>query len=523
MSFDNILISICCSHAQKFILFWQEIAVMSETNGVMMQYFHWYIPEDGNLWNQLAQSAKDLAKAGVTSVWLPPAYKGTGGGMDVGYGVYDLFDLGEFDQKGSVRTKYGTKDEYLQAIKSAQAEGIRVYADAVFNHKLGADEAEEVEATPFNSENRNATVGEYQTIKAWTHFTFPGRGDKYSSMQWHWWHFDAIDYNAYNEGEDAIYLLKGKEFDRNVDLEKGNFDYLMGCDLDMSNPEVCGELKYWGEWYVDTTGVDGFRFDAVKHVSAEFFREWLDHVSHCAKRDLFAVGEYWSYEVEALHQFLETTNGRVTLFDAPLHYNFHIASQSGNNYDLRKIFDNTLVQQQPTLAVTLVDNHDSQPLQSLESVVESWFKPLAYALILLRREGYPCVFYADYYGSHYEDKGDDGGEYEIWLTKHKWLLDKFLSARQTHAYGDQYDYFDHANTIGWTRLGNEEHPGGMAVVLSNGDDGSKYMEVGQPNCTYIDVTEHIQDPVIANDEGWGEFRCNGGSVSVWVPQAFLVS
>ena len=491
---------------------------MSEPNGVMMQYFHWYVPEDGNLWNELAANAKELAEVGITSVWLPPAYKGTGGGYDVGYGVYDLFDLGEFDQKGSIRTKYGTKEEYLKAIKTAQDAGIRVYADVVLNHKLGADEAEEAKATPFDPENRNAPIGEYQTIKAWTGFTFPGRGEQYSSMKWHWWHFDAIDYNAYNEGENAIYLLKGKEFDRGVDLEKGNFDYLMGCDLDMSHPEVTGELKYWAEWYLDTTGVDGFRFDAVKHVSAEFFQEWIEHARNHAKRDLFAVGEYWSYEVEALHSFVEMTDGKVTLFDAPLHNNFQVASKSGNNYDMRQIFDNTLVQHQPTLAVTLVDNHDSQPLQSLESVVEGWFKPLAYALILLRHEGYPCIFYADYYGAHYKDSGNDGNEYEIWLDSHRVLIDKFLFARKTYAYGDQYDYFDHANTIGWTRLGDEEHTGGMAVVLSNGDTGNKYMEVGQPNRTYIDITEHISESVTTNDEGWAEFRCNAGSVSVWIPQ-----
>jgi len=492
---------------------------MSEVNGVMMQYFHWYTPADGNLWNQLAESAKDLAKMGITSLWLPPAYKGTGGGMDVGYGVYDIFDLGEFDQKGSIRTKYGTKDEYLRAIKAAQDLGIKVYADVVFNHKLGADEEEEVEATPFNPDNRNDTVGEYQKIKAWTHFTFPGRGKTYSSMEWHWWHFDAIDYNAYDTNANAIYLLKGKEFDQNVDLEKGNFDYLMGCDLDMDNPEVTGELKYWGEWYVDTTNVDGFRFDAVKHVSAKFFQEWLEHVRNYAKRDLFAVGEYWSYEVEALHYFITVTDGKVSLFDAPLHYNFYAASKAGNNYDLRTIFDGSLVQHQPTLAVTLVDNHDSQPLQSLESVVESWFKPLAYALILLRREGYPCIFYPDYYGAHYKDTGNDGNEYEIWLDKHQWIIDKFLFARQTYSYGNQYDYFDHANTIGWTRLGDEEHPGGMAVVLTNGGDGTKFMEVGQPNRTYIDLTENIKESITTNDEGWADFRCNAGSVSVWVPES----
>ncbi|MCA6509967.1 MAG: alpha-amylase [Pseudanabaena sp.] len=489
---------------------------MSDQNGVMMQYFHWYLPDDGSLWNQVAKQAEELAKIGVTSIWLPPAYKGTAGGMDVGYGIYDLFDLGEFDQKGSIRTKYGTKDEYIRAIKAAQKVGINVYADVVFNHKLGADREEEMEATPFNTENRNQAIGEYQHIKAWTHFTFEGRKGKYSTMEWHWWHFDAIDYNVYNEGEDAIYLLKGKSFDKDVDLEKGNFDYLMGCDLDMRNSEVQGELKYWGEWVYDTTHVDGFRFDAVKHVSAGFFPGWLEHVRHHAKRDLFAVGEYWSYEVETLNNFIAITEGKVDLFDAPLHLNFHLASQAGQDYDLSQIFDNTLVKDQPTLAVTFVDNHDSQPLQSLESIVEAWFKPLAYALILLRQEGYPCIFYGDYYGAHYKDWGKDGNEYEIWMESHQWVLDKFLFARQTYCYGDQLDYFDHPNTIGWTRLGDEEHSGGMAVVLSNGEDGRKWMNVGHPNSTYTDITEHVAEPVTTNDEGWAEFCCNGGSVSVWI-------
>lgn len=65
---------------------------MAQVNGVMMQYFHWYIPPDSNLWNELKQSVTELADVGITSVWLPPAYKGTAGGYDVGYGVYDMYD-----------------------------------------------------------------------------------------------------------------------------------------------------------------------------------------------------------------------------------------------------------------------------------------------------------------------------------------------------------------------------------------------------------------------------------------------
>ena len=490
---------------------------MSEFNGVMMQYFHWYIDPDGKLWNELKENAADLARAGITSVWLPPAYKGIGGGYDVGYGVYDIFDLGEFDQKGSTRTKYGTKDEYIDAIKAAQEAGIRVYADVVLNHKMGGDNEEEVEATPYSPDNRNQAIGDLQNVKVYTHFTFPGRGSKYSSLEWHWWHFDAVDYNAYDDDSDAIYLFKDKQFDDEVDLEKGSFAYLMGCDLDMQHPEVGGELMYWGEWYVDTTNVDGFRFDAVKHVKAGFFPEWLNHVREYSGKPMFAVGEYWSNEIEALHHFIEVTGGDVALFDAPLHYSFSEASKAGGGYDMQRIFDDTLVQQQPALAVTLVENHDSQPLQSLESVVEAWFKPLAYALILLRRDGYPCIFYADYYGTQYKDTGNDGQEHEVWIDSHQWMIDKFLHARREYAYGDQYDYFDHPNTVGWTRLGDGEHPSGMAVVLSNGEEGRKSMQV-QPNQTYVDSTEHIEESITTNDEGWAEFCCAAGSVSVWTPQ-----
>jgi alpha-amylase len=490
---------------------------MSQVNGVMMQYFHWYLPTGGSLWTQLSRDAQELAANGFTALWLPPAYKGSNGGYDVGYAVYDLFDLGEFNQKGSIPTKYGTKDQYLKAIESAHTAGIQIYGDIVLNHRLGADAEEEVEATPLDPNNRFQPIDNYQKIKAWTHFTFAGRKGKYSKMEWHWWHFDAIDYNVYNQQQKAVYLIKDKTFDRNVDAEKGNFDYLMGCDLDMDHSEVLGELKYWGEWYLDITKIDGLRLDAVKHIDARFFYNWLKDLNNYAKKDLFTVGEYWSYELEALKYFIKETEGKINLFDAPLHNNFYAASLQGQNYDLRKIFDNSLVQHHPTLAVTFVENHDSQPLQSLESVVEGWFKPLAYALILLREAGYPCVFYGDYYGASYKDKGKDGNEYDIVLQSHRSILDILLQARRDYAYGIQQDYFDHPNTVGWTRLGDNEHPQSMAVVMGNGSAGTKWMNVGKPDTIYIDITKAVSTSIITNTDGWGNFACEGGSVSIWVP------
>lgn len=146
--------------------------------------------------------------------------------------------------------------------------------------------------------------------------------------------------------------------------------------------------------------------------------------------------------------------------------------------------------------------------QSLESFVQPWFKPLAYCLILLRKEGLPCIFYGDYYGIQ-----------EQQIPSMKDCLEKLLLTRKYFAYGPQNDYFNHPNLIGWTREGDFEHPdSGLAVVLSDGPGGSKTMNVGKrlANCILYDITGNLQETVYVDEEGNGIFYCNGGSISVWV-------
>jgi alpha-amylase len=490
--------------------------VEAADNGTMMQYFHWYVSGDGQHWNRTAQEVDDLAAKGITALWLPPAYKG-GSVYDVGYGVYDFFDLGEFDQKGTVRTKYGNKQQYLKAIRAAHANGMQVYGDVVLNHKGSADQTEWVEAVRVARNNRNYEYGGNTWIQAWTKFDFPGRGNQYSSFKWRWYHFDAVDW-AQNFGESSIFKFRGdgKGFDWEVDTENQNYDYLMYADIDFQHPEVRGELKWWGEWYTNETQVDGFRIDAVKHIQFDFFNEWLDHVRWKTGKDLFAVGEYWHNDVGRLHNYIDKTGDRMSLFDVPLQKNFYEASKGGGYYDMRNLMNNTLMQQRPWKAVTFVANHDTQPLQALERPVEDWFRPLAYAFILTRSEGYPNVFYADYYGADYWDKGKDGNDYHIIMNSHQWILDKLLYARKNHAYGQQHSYMDHWDVIGWTREGDAEHPKGMAVLMSDAGYGTKWMYTGHANTCYEDSTDHISFDVCTNNDGWAEFHTQGGKVSIWL-------
>lgn len=485
-------------------------------NGTMIQFFHWYASDDGSLWIHLADEAPGLKQAGITTLWVPPAYKGANGN-EVGYGTYDLYDLGEFDQKGSVRTRWGTKQQFCDAVAAAHSQGMEVYLDAVLNHKHGADATEDVQAVAVDRENRNNPPpgqGHVETISIWSQFDFPGRGDAYSALKWRARHFDATDYDARTGSRDRLWRLKDKRFDTPVDPEKGNYDYLIGCDIDMDSQEACEDLKRWARWVVDTTAVDGFRLDAVKHIRFFFFNEWLDDVRAHAGRDLFCVGEYYDGNTDDLLGFLNSTERRMSLFDFPLQERFHNASRSGGSFPMRHLLSGTLVEREPEHAVTFVENHDTQAGRADQKPVEPWFKPIAYAIILLRANGYPCIFYPDYYGAQYTDENGRS----ITLHSHRFLIDRFLAARRDHAHGSQIDYFDHDNIVGWTRLGDADHPTAMAVLVSNGPGGSKWMDVGRPGGRFRDITGHIDRIVQCNADGWGEFSCPGGSVSVWIQE-----
>ena len=477
-------------------------------NGVMMQYFEWYL-EPGFLWKQMKEQAPQLAAEGITALWIPPPCKGMDGELDVGYTGYDMYDLGEFNQRDTVATKYGTKDELISAIRELQQAGIQVYADVVMDHKMGADGWERVAARDYDPDNRNEAISGEMEIGAWTRFTFPGRKGVYSKFEWNWRYFDAVDWDEINK-RSGLFLFEGQKWDTRVDREKGNYDYLMGADLDLDKEDVIHELTRWGKWFLHVTDVDGFRFDAVKHMRFSFFRNWLRELRREEKRELFSVGEYWSDDVQKLTKYLRASGNEFSLFDVPLHFRFRQAATSNGNFDMRTIFDDTLTQYNPVKSVTFVDNHDTQPGQSLESFVPAWFKPLAYALILLRQDGYPCVFYGDYYGISHDNVP----------AGRQWLA-PMLQARQKCAYGRQNDYLDHPDIIGWTREGDDEHEGsGLAVVLTDRSEGAKAMYVGtrHAGALFYDCTGGFEAPVAIDGGGCGVFPVKGGSVSVWAPK-----
>ncbi len=329
------------------------------------------------------------------------------------------------------------------------------------------------------------------------------------------YHFTGCDYDARNNCTAIFKILgdqgKGWANAGDVDGEKGSYDYLMYADVDYKHPEVKQDVMNWGAWLRNEIGIKGIRFDAIKHFSVEFLSEFIGKMDETAGSGWFFVGEFWKDSLNDMLEYLERMQHNFLLFDAPLVYNFSELSKTVGG-DLRTVFNNTLVQTKPINAVTLVMNHDTQPYQALEAAIEGWFKPLAYALILLRQDGYPCIFYGDLYGI------DPEGQKQSFPPSCGGKLAHLTLARKLYAYGLQKDYFDDPNCAGWVRYGTWDRRFGCATVLSNTEDASKWMHVGEMHAgeVWTDVLGWSNEEVRINSDGWGEFRCHGTSVSIWV-------
>ncbi|KAK5936972.1 hypothetical protein PMZ80_010721 [Knufia obscura] len=521
-------------------------------NRSIFQGFEWYLPvnipqltqhaSSGVLkdqlvthWTSLTLLLPELKALGITSIWIPPACKASNP-MDNGYAIYDLYDLGEFDAKGSVATKWGTKQELQRLCEEARKQGIGIIFDAVLNHRAAADASEEMEAVRVDFQDRTKEVDKRpSTIVGWTKFNYDARRGKYSRLKYNKDHFSGIDWDD-KAKQKSIYKLVGTRSDGSkkgwaqdvARSENGNYDYLMCADVDFGSSEVREDVKNWGRWLLEELpGVSGIRLDAIKHYSAGFQKEFLDHVKQAADAeggDFFLVGEYWLQNSRGLSKHIDKTfGGQLHMFDVKLLYNFHNIS-TGLIKDLRYVFSGSLVELQPNRAVTFVTNHDTQEEQSLAAPVEPWFIPHAYTLILLRRAGHPCVFWGDVFGT-------SGPQPRLPACGGR--LMRLVKARQLFAYGEQTDDSSSISSamksllnpkditcIAWQRQWRHDTHGPISLVVLISISWSwKKKRVRVPKeCAgqiYTDLMGFCWSGVQIDKDGFGEFVVGPRSISVW--------
>jgi alpha-amylase len=379
----------------------------------MMQASYWDCPRleqrEHQWWDYLRGELPGLQAAGFTALWLPPVHKAASWDS-MGYDPYDFYDLGEYDQKGGVPNWFGTRAQLEALIQAAHGARLQVYADLVLNHNSGAD-AEET--NPLDGSRR------------WTQFT--PRSNRFPRD---WPCFHPSPYETWD----------GETFGGMPDL----------CHR---HPRVYSELIDYGRWLLETVGFDGFRYDCVKGYGGWMIRS-LQELRALRGGQVFkpfGVGECWS-GTRRIVDWLDETNAwsdnPATAFDFELRWRFRDLCDT-YGYSLRALVaPGTLLSERPTQAVTFVENHD---VVRQAPIVQD--KILAYAFILTH-EGYPCVFWQDYFNWKLAAPGRPDG------------IDALIKAHERYAGGSTRTLYLDDDLYVMQRDGHEAMPG-LLFVLNN--------------------------------------------------------
>ena len=440
--------------------------------GVLMQAFYWDCPRaegrDGAWWDYVAGKVTELAHAGFTAIWLPPASKAANlGGVSMGYDPYDYYDLGDIDQKGRTKTYFGNEAELRALIAAAHGHGVQVYADLVINHNSGAD-----------AEEPNPIDGKMR----WTKFT-PGSQKFARDLKC----FHPSPYESFDE------------------MTFGDMP-----DLCHRDPYVFARLMELAQWMVEDVGFDGFRFDFVKGYGPWMIKS-IAEVRYLDKRDEgfkpFCVGECWDNS-RTISDWLTSVNtfmdNPVSAFDFPLRYRLKDLCDS-YGFSLRMLAQGgTLSSEQPERAVTFVDNHDTT--QKDEDAVHNE-RLLAYAYVLTH-EGYPCVFWRDYFNDGLAKPGTPNG------------VEALVAAHEAYAGGGTDVLYTDDDFYVMQRRGHGAQPG-LVLALNNRGDGWRGAEVqtNWPNTRFAPAAWGGRD----EGEPQPKWSDGGGKTEFWAaPRGYAV-
>jgi len=382
----------------------------------------------------------------------------------MGYDPYDYYDLGEFDEKGRVPTWFGTKAELVDLIESAHALGLQVYADLVLNHNSGADSMEE---NPIDNEMR------------WTKFSLKsGRFPR----DWECFHpnrYETWDGEVFGDMPDVCHRT----------------------------PYVYTELINYARWLLEEIGFDGFRYDLVKGYGGWMVRaiQELRALRGGKSFKPYAVGECWDCD-RTIGEWLDEANAwsdnPVGAFDFPLYWRL---GELCDNYgfSLRKLAERgVLVWDRPGQAVTFVDNHD---VGRLHPIIND--KMLAYAFILTH-EGYPCVFWQDYFTWNLAQPGSPGG------------IDALIHVHERYAGGMTHNLFVDDDLYIMQRTGAGNQPGLVFVLNNRGSWNGTQVKTQWRNTRLVPVAWHGRDDSGRPQEKWTDAS---GWVDLWAaPRGYAV-
>jgi alpha-amylase len=395
--------------------------------GVLLQGYFVNVPSptcgDPNAdfwWDHIAKQAKALREAGFTAVWLPPVWKGgIGGACSVGFDPFDDYDLGSKNQKGTIPTRYGTREKLERCVAILRANGLDVYIDVVENHRDGGFKKK------------------YRYVDA------DGRPDGGRFAK------DPGDFHCFCPPPPSPSVPRCVPVD---DPDVPSPESCFGDDLAPINGNPfhhCFDgLLASADWMTRALDIQGYRLDNVKGISTQFIPPLLNFG---ALKGKFAVGEFLDGNLSSVRNWISNTAGRSSAFDFPLRFNFLVPMcNNPGSFDMSQLDHAGLAGVDPFHAVTFVENHDTD---GSSPIVTNKAQGYAY---ILTSEGYPSVFIKDY--------STDPGSFGMKPT-----IDNLIFIHEKIASGATEQRFKNHDIFAFERLGGAHL---LVGLNSNGNNGA---------------------------------------------------
>jgi alpha-amylase len=322
--------------------------------GVMMQGFYWDCPE--GWYAVMTEKAEELCDMrggqGIDRMWFPAPQKSHSGRYSMGYDPYDYYDLGQYDQQGTTATRFGTQEDLRRTLALYRSKKVACMADIILNHRSGG-----------KAESNPRRKGE----STWTDFSGVASGQCT-------WRYDQFHPSTHEKSDPGAF---------------GDFPDI--CHVTGDRPGCAGyDLIEWGNWLTEPAhaGFDGgWRLDYVKGVHPAYLGAFIKGTGNA-----YAILECWD-DITVIEEYLDES-GCAAAFDFPAFYTMVQVFNHGEDIDQLVDSDKVFAAGNPDQAVTFVANHDTDKDAHVESVTHNTM--LAYAFILTY-QGYPCIFWKDYF------------------------------------------------------------------------------------------------------------------------------
>lgn len=300
-----------------------------------------------------------IADLGATAIWSTPMLLDDENGAS--YHGYSCSDYYRIDPR------YGSNELFRTYVEECHKRGLKVIMDIVPNH----------------SSTSHWWYAD-QPFEDWTH-----KWDKYTQSNWTF--STNMDFNA---SKSDLYQM-----------ESGWFDHSM-ADMNLDNEFLLNYFKQWAVWWIEYSGLDGFRVDTYPYNEKMPMSRWCEAVM-AEYPNFNIVGEVWTSSIPQL-AYWQGGNANKDGFDShlksimdfPLHDAIRSAmTESGNGgwgQGMTRVYDvvsHDFVYHDLQNMMIMAANHDTDRIGDVCEGDARRMKIVATLLCTMR--GMPQMLYGD--------------------------------------------------------------------------------------------------------------------------------